>query len=76
MATTDITRGNSVRVKTAFGEDLVRVALSGIVMGSDFQVVWVCRQEEWLDAYNEGRDPEGVPWPVEDVELIPGEVHA
>lgn len=36
-------------------------------MGRDFAVVWICRPEEWEAAQAEGREPEGVPWPAEDV---------
>jgi hypothetical protein len=59
--------GDHVEVIDAEGERLSRRALSGIVDGEDFPVVWVCREEEWTAAKREGREPEGVPWPAEDV---------
>jgi hypothetical protein len=40
------------------------------MLGEDFAVVWVCRPEEWEQAQAEGREPEGVPWPIEDVRVI------
>jgi hypothetical protein len=59
--------GAKIRVRDAFGRILVRRALSGEVMGSSFLVVWACREEEWETALAEGREPEGIPWPAEDV---------
>ena len=51
----------------AFGSDNPRRALTGVVDGHDFLVVWVCREEEWEAAHRDGRQPDGVPWPAEDV---------
>jgi hypothetical protein len=62
--------GDQVVAVDAEGEPLPRRALGGIVDGEDFPVVWVCRPEEWGAAHSEGRDPEGVPWPAEDVSLL------
>jgi hypothetical protein len=63
----EIRAGMPVSVKTALGEVLPRVALTGIVQGGSFAVVWVCREEEWQLAKREGREPMRVPWPAEDV---------
>lgn len=62
-----IERGDLVVAVDAEGEELPRRALSGPVNGANFEVVWVCREEEWHAALREGREPDGVPWPVEDV---------
>jgi hypothetical protein len=40
------------------------------MMGEDFPVVWASREDEWEAAASEGRPPEGVPWPAEDVRLL------
>jgi hypothetical protein len=61
-------KGARVQAKSADGKMLTRRALTGVVMGQDFPVVWICREEEWEAAEQEGREPEGVPWPAEDVE--------
>lgn len=63
------TAGDHVDALDAEGERLPRRALGGMVDGADFPVVWVCREEEWRAAQSEGREPEGVPWPAEDVRL-------
>lgn len=65
-----IERGTPLIVRDAFGTDLQRVALSSPKRGEDFPVVWVCRPEEWEAAHAEGREPEGVPWPREDVHVV------
>lgn len=44
-------------------------ALSPVMQGGSFPVVWACREEEWQAARAEGRDPIGLPWPAEDVSL-------
>lgn len=61
--------GDHVEVVDAEGERLPRRALGGVVDGEDFPVIWVCREEEWEAAQREGRQPDGVPWPAEDVRL-------
>ena len=66
MAT--ITRGTPVKVKTAGGTFLDKVASSGPQRGVDIEVVWVCRPEEWEAAQQEERDPDCVPWPSYAVE--------
>lgn len=73
-----IKRGDSVTVRTAFGDRLDRVALSTIEMGRDFPVVWVCSRQEWEQRDVAGQGPAGLPWPAEDVELAvePGETPA
>lgn len=62
-----VSPGDAVTIVTAFDERLPRRALSGVTTGSDFLVVWVCREEEWEAAHRDGREPEGVPWPADDV---------
>lgn len=65
------TSGDVVLAVNAFGERNRRRALSGVLaQGHDFPVVMICREEEWEAALAEGREPEGVPWPAEDVEPI------
>ena len=63
----EIEPGLVVVARDAEGEELPRRALTGVVDGHDFPVVWVCREEEWTEAEQEHRKPEGVPWPAEDV---------
>jgi hypothetical protein len=60
--------GTEVLVKTADGGVLRRRAVSDVERGQDFPVVWVVREEEWVAAQIEGREPDAVPWPAEDVE--------
>lgn len=59
--------GARVRVRSATGGYLDRRACSQVEPGHLFPVVWVCREEEWVDAEKEGRTPGSVPWPAEDV---------
>jgi hypothetical protein len=70
LTSMNIKAGDRVVAVNARGERGERVALSGIVMGRDFPVVWICRTEEWEAARAADRDPEGVPWPAEDVALL------
>jgi len=65
--------GNRVLARSAFDELLPRRAVTGPVRGIDFQVVWVCSEDEWEAAQEEGREPRAVPWPVEDVSPRPNE---
>ena len=71
MSGTDhsIARGDLVVAVDAAGADLPRRALGGPILGANFLVVWVCREEEWHAAQREGREPDGVPWPAEDVRV-------
>lgn len=70
MPAKTIAPGAMVSALDAFGNRNRRRAITGVVDGMDFPVVWVCRDEEWERAHEAGRDPEGVPWPAEDVEPI------
>lgn len=64
-----IERGTHVIVTTADGTELQRVAVSEVVDGEDFPVVWICPVEEWADAESEGREPVAWSWPSEDVRV-------
>ncbi len=64
----NIEPGTRVQVRSATGELLPRRAVSAVVRGDDFPVVWVSREDEWQAAQTEDRDPDAVPWPAEDVE--------
>jgi hypothetical protein len=66
----EIRPGVAVVARDAEGENLRRRALTGVMDGHDFPVVWVCREEEWQQAEHEGRKPEGVPWPANDVSIV------
>ena len=66
---TEITPGDEIVVRDARGSALPRRALTGVVRGHDFPVVWACVEREWVSAHAEGREPEGIPWPAEDVAL-------
>jgi hypothetical protein len=63
-----IERGTVVSVRDASNNRLVRRAVSGVEPGSSFPVVWACREDEWISAGVEGREPDAVPWPADDVE--------
>jgi len=63
----DIKPGERVLAVNARGEHSERVALTGIVQGRDFAVVWICTPAEWEAAASRDREPSGVPWPAEDV---------
>lgn len=63
--------GSRVLARSAFDELLERRAVTGVEPGHDFPVVWVCSEEEWQTASAEDREPQGLPWPAEDVSLVP-----
>jgi hypothetical protein len=67
---TGIRPGIRVRVRGGSGRKLVKRAVTGVVDGRDFPVVRACSEEEWTLAQREGREPDGVAWPAEDVEAI------
>jgi hypothetical protein len=59
--------GDLVRVRTAFGGLIEKVAVTGVIAGDSFQVVRLCSDEEWTAARAAGREPRSSPWPAEDV---------
>lgn len=67
MDVVEIQPGKTVLVRDAWGATLTKRAVTGVTAGRDFAVVWACRQEEWEAAEREGREPEALPWPAEDV---------
>jgi hypothetical protein len=66
---TGLKRGDLVLARGADGEHRELRALTGEVAGGDFPVVWVCGKREWETAEAEGREPQGIPFPAEDVSL-------
>jgi hypothetical protein len=68
----NIKAGDLVVVMDMTGKALQKRALGPVMAGGSFDVVWACREEEWAAAQTEGREPEGMPWPVEDVHLADG----
>lgn len=64
-----IQRGDRLIAEAADGESRELRALGGVVAGGDFAVVWACSPAEWEAATAEGREPQGIPWPAEDVEV-------
>lgn len=65
----NIERGDLIVAETAGGGHRELRALGGAVAGGDFAVVWACSLAEWEAAETEGREPEGIPWPAEDVTI-------
>jgi hypothetical protein len=63
--------GDRIEVRDAFGTVRLLIAVGPVDPGYDFAVVWACRPEEWEAAQAAGRDPECVPWPIEDVTVLP-----
>jgi hypothetical protein len=64
-----IERGDRVLARSATDQWLRRRALTGVVPGHDFDVVWVCREEDWNAAEQSGNTPEAFPWPAEEVQV-------
>ncbi len=47
-------------------------AMGQPMRGRDFPVLWVCTEDEWDRANATDDEPNGIPWPVENVaELTP-----
>jgi hypothetical protein len=67
---TAIQPGVKVHAQARDGQLLERTAMTGVIDGDDFPVVWVCRDEEWDVSQREGREPEGLPWPVDSVRVL------
>jgi hypothetical protein len=66
---TAIEPGARVIIRTADGKELPRRAVTAVVDGMDFPVVWVTTEGEWTEAQGNGHRPYALPWPAEDVEL-------
>lgn len=68
-------RGELLLVMTATKEWVPRIALSDVMPGHKFPIVWVCRDKDWKEASKGGINPKGgaVPWPAEFVRLHPTE---
>src|ERR1700704_206112 len=66
----NVKSGDQIIVRDALGQDLPRRATSAADPGDEFTVVWACREEEWEAALAEHREPESVPWPIEEVHVL------
>lgn len=56
--------GQRVVATTSARRELVRRAVTTVVSGASFRVVWICSDEEWDAAQREGRKPKASPWPA------------
>lgn len=65
-----IQRGDWLQAQAADGQSRELRALGPVIAGGDFAVVWACSSLEWDAADNEGREPRGIPWPAEDVQVV------
>lgn len=66
-----IVPGMKVIAHSSFNGDLERRAVSSVVDGHDFPVVWVCTEEEWSASQAaEEQKPDAIPWPAEDVRPV------
>ena len=59
--------GMAVLALTADGKRVQRRAVTGVVDGADFPVVWVATDEDYEAAQGNGHRPPALPWPAEDV---------
>lgn len=73
---TAIEPGTRVNVKDADGALLPRIAGSAIEPGNTFNVVWVCKEEDWEAARAAGRQPEVMAWPADAVQVVEARVAA
>ena len=64
----EIQRGQRVLARTSASKLLPRRAVTEVVPGDDFPIVWICREEEWELAERERRSPQAVPWPANAVQ--------
>lgn len=69
MTMSAIQPGTHVLVTTADRQELTRRAVSEVIQGEDFPVVWITTEEEWESAETQGARAEAWPWPAEDVRL-------
>lgn len=69
----EIERGDLVTTIGADGAERQLRALTGVVAGGDFAVVWACSEREWEASQTEDREPTGIPWPADDVRVTKGE---
>ena len=66
----EIVAGQAVTVFTADKRAVRMVALTSVVKGDDFPVVWVCSEAEYASATKSGLTPAGIPWPSEHVRAL------
>jgi hypothetical protein len=67
----EIFPGQTVLARDQSGTWLPRRAITGVMPGRDFPVVWVCREEKWTDSLADQIHPAvGMPWPAEDVKPV------
>jgi hypothetical protein len=63
----EITRGSRVTIRNAYDEHLDCWALTGVIRGHNFPIIWVTAPEDaWSDDLQPG-DEGTYPWPASDV---------
>jgi hypothetical protein len=64
--------GSKIQVRDFGGRRLIRRAVTGVIAGQRFPVVWACSEQEWHRAQEESREPDGMPWPADVVSSVDG----
>ncbi len=59
--------GQSVGIRDLHGKYLRRVAVSTVIEGGDFPVIWACSEREWRTSVESCRPVRALPWPAIDV---------
>lgn len=62
--------GAIVVAQTSDNKEVTLRAVTGVIDGDDFPVVWVCGEAEWQAATADRRDPQAVPWPADSVREV------
>lgn len=63
-------RGSRVKARTATGDELLMIAVTGPVAGHDFPIVWICSAEEYERSTERGEEPEAMAWPLNAVTTL------
>lgn len=60
--------GDRVAARDIHGNLLPMRAMTAVMDGKDFPVVWVCHEDHWDPSLSGPNPARGIPWPAEDVE--------
>jgi hypothetical protein len=64
------TAGQRVSARTSANRLIAKRAVTPVVKGADFDIVWVCGEKEWEAAEREGRKANATPWPASAVQPL------
>lgn len=67
----ELTKGQAIKVRTAYGDRVPMRVVGGPELGHDFEIVWVCTDDDYNASHGNPSEEDLIPWPTSAIEDVP-----